>query len=149
MADSTYTVTKPQDWDKAVFAAYLILIGESQARAAKIAGVGQRTVERWVVSDFWPDACEEAAKDRWLKHLAHRARVSVMKNLDDDGHLALKVAERLDPHLAPPSQRLEHSGPGGGPIEYLEMDDDELIRHARQTANRVAALSTNGSNGKR
>jgi hypothetical protein len=142
MANETYTVSKPNDWDKAVFAAYLRLIGETQKSAARIAGVGKRTLERWEMSEFWHDACEEAARDRWLKHLVTRARMSLTKNIDADGNLALKIVERMDERLLPPAQRLEHSGPQGGPLEVA------VTRQVVPAKNRIAAeLNGAGTNG--
>ena len=57
MADTIQGVQKPHDWDKAVSVAYLRLRNDSQADAAKSAGVGERTVRRWENSEWWPKAC--------------------------------------------------------------------------------------------
>lgn len=115
MADSDDTVARPADWDKAVAAAYLRLIGASQAAAARGAGAGERTVARWEKSAFWHEACEEAS-DRWLNHLVAASRRSLAKGVDGDPGLALKVIERVDVRLAPPKLQAELSGPEGGPI---------------------------------
>lgn len=45
-------------------------------------------------------------------------------------------------------QLLEHSGPGGGPIQYEELSDDELMERASQLHNRLTALSAS-ENGDR
>ncbi len=60
MADKAQGVGKPRDWDKAISVAYLRLRDESQADAAKPAGLGERTVRRWEKSAWWLQACLEA-----------------------------------------------------------------------------------------
>lgn len=117
MADPTATVQRPMDWDKAVAAAYLRLIGHTQLEAAKGAGVGERTVARWENSSFWPEACEEAA-DRWLSHLVEHSRRSLLDGVKKDPELSLKVLERTDPRLAPPKLKAELTGKDGGPVEF-------------------------------
>lgn len=116
MADSTDRVNRPADWDKAVSAAYLRLLGASLRAAASGAGVGERTMERWVHCDWWPKAMEEAA-DRWMNDLTAAARKTLLKAVQDGrSDQALTILERIDPRLMPPKQRHEHSGPGGAPI---------------------------------
>lgn len=142
MASDTYTVSKPQSWDKAVFAAFLRMIGHTQDDAANIAGVGSRTLARWEVSEFWPDAQDEASKDRWLRHLIHAARRGLSTGVIADGNLALKVLERTDDRFLPPAQRLEHGGVGGEAIEVAVTR-----KVIRAPTNRVAEHMTNGKNG--
>ena len=60
MADNDTNVRAPRDWDKAISVVYLRLRDDSQADAAKPAGIGERTVRRWEKSDWWLQACLEA-----------------------------------------------------------------------------------------
>ena len=76
MAGKLDAVGKPRDWDKAMSAAYLQLFGLSQEEAAKGAGVGERTLQRWEVSDWWPKACE-AARDQGYAHQLPRPLTGV------------------------------------------------------------------------
>ena len=115
MAHPTETVKRPGDWDKAIAAAYLRLIGWTQKESAEGAGVGERTLKRWEKSDWWPEASEEAS-GRWLKHLVEDSRISVLSGVKKDPALALKIIERTDPRLAPPA--LQVGGNDGGPIEF-------------------------------
>ena len=117
MADNSQGVGKARDWDNAISVAYLRLCDGSQEDAAKAVGVGVRTVRRWENSDWWPEACREA-ESRWLKGLVFISMQTVFKAIEGgDAALAFKVAERHIKALAPPSQRHEHSGPDGAPIQ--------------------------------
>ena len=51
VAEKSDVVKKPHDWDKAVSVAYLRLLGLSKKKAAKGAGIGERTLIRYEVSD--------------------------------------------------------------------------------------------------
>ncbi len=144
MAQLKDAVGMPADWDKAVAAAYLRLIGQSQNDSAKGAGVGRRTLQRWEISDWWPDACEEAS-GRWLSHLVSTARVSLARGVAVNPGLAMTVLERVDARLAPAAQRHEHSGPGGGPIESRELTDDELLERAHDHAARLVSDASDGT----
>ena len=116
MAERADIVEKPQDWDKAVSVAYLRLLGAPIRTAAKVAGVGERTLHRWERSPWWPDATAEA-NDRWFKNVTAAARRTLLKAIraGRSDH-ALQILERVEPRLAPPKQRMEHSGPDGAPI---------------------------------
>ena len=111
-------VKKPQDWDKVVACAYLRLLGHSREKAAEGAGAGERSLFDWEHCSWWKDA-EAEAKGRWLRGLASKARNSLETGVGDDANLALKVLERLDDDLAPPKNRHEVGGEGGGPLEVV------------------------------
>lgn len=116
-------VEEPRDWDTAVAAAYIRVIGGTQKQAAAAAGCGERTLRDWENSDFWERAKQEAA-DRWLNGVVAHSRKTIIQHLegpDGDPNLALKLLERLDDKLLPPKVRAEHSGPNGGPIETKEL----------------------------
>ncbi len=130
MADKAQGVGKPRDWDKAISVAYLRLREESQADAAKSAGIGERTVRRWENSKWWPQACLEAGS-RWLQGLVYVSQQTLFAAIDGgDANLAFKVIERRIPELAPPRIAHELFGKGGGAIEITSVEhnvaeDDE------------------------
>ena len=130
MAGLLSAVGKPRDWDKAISAAYLRLTGISQEKAAKAAGIGERTLQRWEVSAWWPDACLEASS-KWLRGLVEVSQRTLFKAIDGgDANLAFKVTERRIPELAPPKIAHELFGKGGGAIEITSVkhnltEDDE------------------------
>ncbi len=145
MAEKLDVVRKPQNWDKAVSAAYLRLLGLSQGKAAKGAGIGERTIARWELSDWWPDACGEAGS-RWMQQLEIECRTTIMAAVRaGDATTAVKMLERIDRRLAPPRQLhgIEHRG------EILtaarRMSDEELRERSAKLANRIAPhISANG-----
>ena len=57
----------------------------------------------------------------------------------------LGALEKLAKHLGMFVDRLEHTGPGGGPIETHELSDAELVERVRQRTARIAALTANGN----
>jgi len=146
MAEKLDVVTKPHDWDKAVSVAYLRLLGLSQKKAAKGAGIGERTLARYELSEWWPEACREAV-DRWMQQLEIEARSTVMQAVKEgDVATAWKVLERIDRRLAPPrlSHGIEHSGRIDTSVR--DLSDEELINRATQLANRLG-LAPPASNG--
>ena len=143
MAEKLDAVGKPQNWDKAVSVSYLRLIGLTQKKAAKAAGMGERTLRRFELSEWWPDACGEAV-DRWMQQLAIECRTTIMAAVKaGDVVTAVKMLERIDNRLAPPRQShgIEHSG--GIATSVREMSDQELLERAGRLANRMA-VHTNG-----
>ena len=151
MAGKLDGVGKPRDWDKAMSAAYLRLIGLSQEEAAKGAGVGERSLQRWEVSDWWPKACEAAA-DRWIQQLGIECRTTVMIAVKNgDAQTAVKMLERIEKRLAPPRQQHEHTGFEGGPIEtqnvhvYLPENHRNRVSSDRRSTNNRAPSRAPGS----
>ncbi len=152
MAEKLDVVTKPHDWDKAVSVAYLRLLGLSQKKAAKGAGIGERTLARYELSEWWPEACGEAV-DRWMQQLEIEARSTVMQAVKEgDVATAWKVLERIDRRLAPPrlSHAVEHSGDLMRSVR--DLSDEELISRTTQLANRLGlvppAVNGEGPSGK-
>ena len=134
LADKLDIGKRPQNWDKAVSTAYLRLLGLSQTKAAKGAGIGERTLARWELSEWWRDACREAA-DRWMQQLAIECRTTIMAAVKaGDVVTAVKMVERLDERLAPPrlSHGVEHSGDVTRSVRA--MSDEELLARAQQLA---------------
>ena len=143
MAENIEVVEKPRDWDKAVSVSYLRLVGLTQKKAAKAAGIGERTLARWELTEWWPEACREAV-DRWMQQLAIECRTTIMAAVKaGDVVTAVKMLERIDKRLAPPRQShgIEHSG--GIATSVREMSDQELLERAGRLANRMA-VHTNG-----
>ena len=119
-------------------------MGQTQENAAKGAGIGVRTLRRYELSDWWPEACSEAV-DRWMQQLEIEARTTVMAAIKEgDVVTAMKVLERLDKRLAPPRQQLgvHHSGEIKTPVR--EMSDEELLERAGQFASRLATHTNGG-----
>jgi len=146
VAEKVDAVEKPRDWDKAVSVAYLRLIGLTQAKAAKAAGTGERTLRRYELSEWWPDACAEAVS-RWMQQLEIEARSTVMKAVKEgDVATAWKVLERIDRRLAPPrlSHAVEHSGDLMRSVR--DLSDEELVGRARKLGNRLGLVPP-ASNG--
>ena len=147
LAKKLDVVKKPQNWDKAVSAAYLRLLGLSQGKAANCAGIGERTLARWELSDWWPEACGGAVS-RWMKQLEIECRTTIMAAVKaGDVTTAVKMLERIGKRLAPPRQLhgVEHSGEV--PTTVRAMSDEELLERASQFANRVAAHTNDNAAG--
>ena len=98
----------PPYWEKCVLAAYLRMMGATQADAARAVGRSLRTISGWEsLKDQWAWALEEARK-RWLIDLTHASRAALLGTIKEgNGMLALQVLERIDPELAPAKQRLD------------------------------------------
>ena len=138
MAEKLDVVTKPHNWDKALSVAYLRLLGLSQKKAAKGAGIGERTLARWELSDWWPEACREAV-DRWMQQLEIECRTTVMTAVKE-GDVATdwKVLERIDRRLAPPRQGHDINHSGQVATNVRAMSDEELVERISQFSNRFA-----------
>jgi len=142
-------VTKPHNWDKAVSVAYLRLLGLSQKKAARGAGIGERTLARWELSEWWPEACREAV-DRWMQQLEIEARTTVMAAIKEgDVVTAMKVLERIDKRLAPPRQSHDISHSGDITATVRAMSDEELMDRANELAPLFANLEVVDTNGGR
>ncbi len=124
-SESDDPVRAPRHRDLALGVAHLRQLGCSQSEAAKATGVTTRTVGRWEECSWWPDVQREAA-ERWLEGLTARARRGLDGAVVEDGRLALRVLERLDPALAPLRMRVAV----GYDIDVRQLTDDELDRVA-------------------
>jgi hypothetical protein len=107
------------------------MIGHTQAEAAVAAGRNERTIREWEADrELWA-AARSAADERWLADTLDKARQTVNRAAGRIPDLAFKLLERTDPRLAPPKQKHEHGGEGGGPIEVtvtrriIRPDDDD------------------------
>ena len=127
------TVSKPRNWDGAVLCAYFHLRGYPQERCAKEAGVGFRTLHRWMKSPWWPDALAEA-RDKWKNGLEIGARRTLGKAMDseDQPDLALRIIERIDPEMAPAKQQIE--------LSQGYISRDEAVKAFKMLAEAVADI---------
>ena len=116
-----------------MLAAYFRLRGFPQEEAATSAGIGARTMERWVQSDWWQDALDDA-RARWYGGIEIDARITLGKAMkaEDQPDLALKLLERMDHRLAPPRQQIELL------TDY--MHKDEVLKIFRRFAEGVADI---------
>lgn len=123
MANQKPSVRKPQSWPKAVLAAHLRSTAHTQEEAARIAGVGKRSLERWEQCPWWPQAVAEGLV-LYRSTLLAKARRTLVTGVETDPYLALKIAERLDRELAPPKvhQVSEHLPE----LDYSLLTSDEL-----------------------
>ena len=71
MSERTDVIVAPRNREICLSAAYLRLVGATQADAAHAAGVDARTLGRWESCSWWPDIQREAG-ERWLAGLATR-----------------------------------------------------------------------------
>lgn len=106
-----------QNWDKHVSAAYLRMLGNTQEVAGKAVGVDERTIRRWESDpEMWERARAEA-RARWLNDAADAARTAVLNSLKmGNADLGKWMLERVETALAPPKQKHELAGEGGGPL---------------------------------
>ena len=94
-------VSEPRDWDKAVSAAYLWMVLPTVKAAAEGAGVGERTLQRWILSEWWDRAVTEA-RSRWLNHTVAAARRSLTRLVEDGNPtITMEVLRQFDPDFAP------------------------------------------------
>ena len=127
------TVNKPRDWNAAILCAYFHLRGYSQKDSAREAGVGERTLKRWIKSDWWPDALAEA-RGKWKSGLDVGARRTLGKAMDaeDQPDLALRILERTDPEMAPAKQQIE--------LSQGYISRDEAVKAFKMLAEAVADI---------
>ena len=138
------TQKRPRHWDNLVSVAYFRMCGLTQKEAARAVGVSERTIRNY---EAHPSFCEakNEARNRWFVSLGLRARAALFSALGEKGKgdLGLKVLERLDPRLAPPNQRYEHSGLDGSPIErvHVYIPDNGRDRVSSSNSNRAPGES--------
>jgi cell division inhibitor SulA len=122
------TTTRPRHWAKRVGAAYFRMMGLTQAEAGKAVGRSMRSVRAWEAEKVTWALARQEARQCWLGELTDAARKTLLQAIRaGDGDLALKVLERTDTDLAPPTQRLHHQheiGQGlSSLLQAVEGDD--------------------------
>lgn len=101
----------PRDVDKARHAAALIMLGTSRAETAKAAGIGLRTLERWLGEAWWPQMLDEARNDTH-REIEHLALGTVRRALaEGDAPTARWALERLRPDTWGPGAQSVEVGP--------------------------------------
>jgi len=120
--------TRPAHWDKRVSAAYLRILGATQAEAARAVGRSARTIRLWESDPSWADARREA-EERWLADLTNASRRAVLKAVrEGNAQLGLALLERLDERLAPPTIKHKLSGKVGMIHILANLPDAEIER---------------------
>lgn len=97
---------RPRQWEKWVLYAYLRMMGATQRDAASAVGRKKRTVQEWQEDTVLYALAREEARTRWLSEATDAARKTLLTAIKG-GHaeMALRLLERVDPDLAPPTQR--------------------------------------------
>ena len=118
----------PRSFEKQVAAAYVPMLGATQKAAGAAVGRSERTLQAWEADTLTWERVRAEARRRWLGALTDAARKTLLETIrSGDGDLAMKVLERVDGALAPPTQRLQHRheiGPGlSSLLQAVEGDD--------------------------
>jgi hypothetical protein len=99
----------PRSFEKQVAAAYLRMLGATQKAAGAAVGRSERTLQAWEADTLTWERARAAARRRWLGELMDASRKTLLETIRaGDGDLAMKVLERVDGALVPPTQRLQH-----------------------------------------
>lgn len=85
------------------------LLGATIKEAAKAHGLSESTIRGWE-KRAWFGAAQDRARKEWFSGLTGKSLQSLEAHVEKDGKLALQVAERLVPELAPAPQALEIRG---------------------------------------
>ncbi len=101
--------TPPDDFDAAVKVARDRLLGATVKEAAKEHGIAESMVRSWE-KRAWFGLAQETARKEWFGGLTGKSLKSIEAHVEKDGKLALQVAERLVPELAPAPQAMEIRG---------------------------------------
>ena len=119
------TVKRPQDWGKAVSAAYLWLVTDEVRASAEGAGIGDRTLHRWIHSEWWLQACAEA-QDRWRNHVVVESRRTLMRSIKGGNvDKAMDVLKQFDPEFRPRPKEVRVVGL----LAFIqELPNDEVSR---------------------
>lgn len=119
---------RPKRWDKMVSAAYLRMLGQTQAQVARAVGRSERTIRLWEEDALWAEAQAEA-RERWFGDAVEVALATVLKSARRGNVETAKwILERLEPKLAPPAVRHRHSG-GLGVFQVLaQLSPQEILR---------------------
>lgn len=99
-------LTPPEDFEKAVLVARDRLLGATVKECATQHGLKESEIRTWEKRAWWGAAQDRARKD-WFSGLAGKSLQSLEKHVEKDGKLALQIAERLVPELAPAPQAVE------------------------------------------
>jgi hypothetical protein len=128
--------TKPNDRKKALYAAQLLMLGETHLGTAAIVGISQATLTNWKSGPEWAAIQAEARSMPSYEALAFRARARLGKLVDSrDEKIALKatlfVMEHTDflpSNLAHAANEAEAKRDGTKDLD--DMTDEELAKAA-------------------
>lgn len=124
----TKHVRRPRSWEKAILAAYVVMLGGTSEQAAAAAGCSKRSVEDWRMAPWWADA-KTAAEDRWLDKALSAAQVGLLAVLrDKDAATVRWVLERLrSATFAPPTQnhKVDATATVHG-VQIIKIGDQEI-----------------------
>jgi hypothetical protein len=99
----------PRSFEKQVAAAYVRMLGATQKAAGAAVGRSERTLQAWEADTLTWERARAEARCRWLGELTDASRKTLLETIRaGDGDLAMKVLERVDGALVPPTQRLHH-----------------------------------------
>lgn len=85
------------------------LLGATVKECAQGHGLKESTIKGWE-KKAWYGLAQERARKEWFSGLTGKSLQSLEKHVEKDGKLALQIAERLVPELAPAPQALEIRG---------------------------------------
>lgn len=85
------------------------LLGATVKECATQHGIKEATIKGYEKKAWWGLAQDRARKE-WFSGLTGKSLQSLEKHVEKDGKLALQIAERLVPELAPAPQALEIRG---------------------------------------
>ena len=127
-------------WPKRLAAAYLRMMGATQAEAGASVGRHEDTVRRWEREATWPQAREEA-RCLWMDDAADVARRAVLAAVRaGNSDLGFKILERTDPRFAPkkhrPSGREDVNVTGGTLVVRGMMTPEDWNDAARRLHDR-------------
>lgn len=134
--------------------------GEPLAAICRDLGVNRRTVNLWRKEDASIDEQIQDARDDGYDYLAKEC-LDIADNTEEGevivekggkqevqrgdmlGHRKLKIDTRLkllakwDPKRYGDKQQLEHTGPNGGPVQAVNMSNEEFAQIAAMVASEV------------
>jgi hypothetical protein len=95
-------------------------LGNTRRSAAAYAGVSHDTFADWKNKDeAFALACRQAEVEGEMWHVANIRRVA---ELEKQWTASAWWLERRNPHEWGKREKIEHSGPAGGPIAFREVD---------------------------
>ena len=102
---------RPRYFERVVLYAFLRMMGHTQKHAAHAVQRSERRAQEWEENRVLYGEARAEARKRWLDEAVDAARKTLLESIRGGaGDLALKLLERVDPTLAPPTQRLKHEG---------------------------------------
>jgi len=117
-------IESPNDWDRVVDAAAVLVMGESVAKAAELSGAGERTIREWRKCDWWEQAKSQAIHGR-LDQIGRFALRTVRDAMRDgeDVRLAWDIVRQLIDEAPDDTQNVDVTSDG----EQIEGTSVEQI----------------------